>query len=169
MTRRQALILFILTILFFAIGQFGYESLYRLTLYSIRTLASVPLRFYGKFPYWLGDTTFSLIIASIPLTVFLISKILGGNKKILTISILTYSIYLVCCYLIVCYWTGLGFHSLNDFYHGEIISKNLRDVNINETFLITILLATILICLTFLLFNLIKWTRRKILGKEKVY
>jgi hypothetical protein len=150
------------------IGQFEYENFYRLTLYSVRTLSSVPLSFYGKFPFWFGDTRLSLMIASIPLTIFLTSKILKSNKNSLTISILTYSIYLVCCYLIVCWWTGLSFHSLNDFYHGEVIKKNLREVNINETFLTTILSTTILTSLTFLLVNLIKWTRHKILEKQRL-
>jgi hypothetical protein len=169
MTRRQSVILFVLIIVFFALGQFGYESFYRLTLYSVRTLSSVPISFYGKLSFWFGDTEFSLIIASIPLSVFLTSKILRGDKNALTISILTYSILFVCSYLVVCFWTSLNFHSLNDFYHGEAIKRNLREVNINETFLATLLLATILTSLTFLLANLTKWTRRKILEKRKVW
>ena len=161
MTRQQTVTLVVLTIVFFAIGQFGYESFYRLTIYSVRTLSSVPLSFYGKFPFWFGDIRFSLIIASIPFTVFLISKILRHEKNSLIISIVTYSICFVCSYLFTCFWTSLSFHSLNDFYHGEVIKKNLRDININESFLTTIFLATILASLIFLLINLIKWIRRK--------
>ena len=162
MTYRQTIALIVSTIVFFAIGQFGYESLYRLTLYSVRNLSSVPLSFYGKFSFWFGDTKFSLIIASIPLTVFLISKILRHKKNGLTISIVTYSICLVGSYLFVCFWTSLSFHSLNDFYHGEVIEKNLTEVNINETFLATLILSAGLTSLVFLLTNFINWTRRKL-------
>lgn len=148
--------------MFFLIGQFEYENIYRLTLYSVRTLSSVPLSFYGKFPFWFGDTRFSLILASIPLTTFLTSKILRQTRHTMAISILTYAIYFICSYLIVCFWTSLSFHSLNDFYHGEVIEKNLTTVNINETFLTTIILTTIATSLTFLLAKFIRWTRLKI-------
>lgn len=162
MTRQQTISLLILTIMFFLIGQFEYENIYRLTLYSVRTLSSVPLSFYGKFPFWFGDTRFSLILASIPLTTFLTSKILRQTRHTMAISILTYAIYFICSYLIVCFWTSLSFHSLNDFYHGEVIEKNLTTVNINETFLTTIILTTIATSLTFLLAKFIRWTRLKI-------
>lgn len=162
MTRRQIITLLILTVIFFVVGQFQYENLYRLTLYSVRTLSSVPLSFYGKFPFWFGDTRFSLIIASIPLTTFLTSKILRHTKHALTISILTYSIYFICSYLVVCFSTSLSFHSLNDFYHGEEIQKNLTVVNINETFLTTIILTTVATSLTFLLAKFIRWALQKI-------
>lgn len=168
MTRRQIITLVILTVIFFVVGQFEYENLYRLTLYSVRTLSSVPLSFFGKFPFWFGDTRFSLIIASIPLTTFLASKILRQNRHTLAISVLTYAIYFICCYLIVCFWTSLSFHSLNDFYHGEVVVKNLREVNINEVFLTTVLLATTITSLTFLLVNFIKWIRRKFVKKQKM-
>ena len=162
MTRRQIISLLILTVIFFVVGQFEYENLYRLTLYSVRTLSSVPLSFYGKFPFWFGDTRFSLIIASIPLTTFLTSKILRKTRYSLTVSILTYSIYFICSYLVVCFGTSLSFHSLNDFYHGEVIEKNLTTVNINETFLTTIILTTVATSLTFLIANFVRWTRLKI-------
>ena len=135
MTRRQIITLLLLSFIFFVVGQFQYENLYRLTLYSVRTLSSVPLSFYGKFPYWFGDKRFSLIIASIPLTTFLTSKILRQTGHSLAISVSTYAIYFICIYLSVCFWTSLSFHSLNDFYHGEVIEENLTTVNINETFL----------------------------------
>ena len=162
MKYRQTIVLILATILFFAIGQFGYESLYRLTLYSVRTLSSVPLSFYGKIPFLFGDTKYSLIIASIPLTVFLISKILRHNKNALIISIVTHSISVFGSYLFVCFWTSLGFHSMNDFYHGEVVKKNLREVNINELFLATLILAAFLTSIAFLLTNFIKWTWRKL-------
>lgn len=162
MTRRQIITLLILTVIFFVVGQFQYENLYRLTLYSVRTLSSVPISFYGKFPFWFGDTRFSLIIASIPLTTFLTSKILRQTKYTAAISILTYTIFFICSYLFVCFWTSLSFHSLNDFYHGEVIQKNLTAVNINETFLTTIILTTVATSLTFLLAKLIRWARQKI-------
>lgn len=169
MTRRQIITLLVLTVIFFLVGQFEYENLYRLTLYSVKTLSSVPLSFYGKFPFWFGDTRFSLIIASIPLTIFLTSKILRQSRHTLAISVLTYTIYFICSYLIVCFWTSLSFHSLNDFYHGEDIKRNLREVNINETFLATILIGTTLTVVTFLIVNLIKWTTRKLLEKQKTH
>ena len=162
MTRRQTISLLILTAIFFVVGQFEYENIYRLTLYSVRTLSSVPLSFYGKFPFWFGDTRFSLIIASIPLTVFLTSRILKQGKHAMTIAALTYSLYFVCCYIFVCIATGLSFHVSNDFYHGEEIKKNLREVNINQTFLTTDILATVATSLTFLFVKLIRWTRQKI-------
>jgi len=162
MTRRQIITLLILTVIFFVVGQFQYENIYRLTLYSVRTLSSVPLSFYGKFPYWFGDTRFSLIIASIPLTIFLTSKILRQSKHTLTISVLTYAIYFICSYIFVCIATGLSFHVSNDFYHGEEIQKNLTAVNINETFLTTIILTTVATSLTFLLARFARWTRLKI-------
>jgi len=162
MTRKQTLTIFFLTIAFFAIGEIGYESLYRLTFYTVKALSSVPLSFYGKYPFWFGDTRFSLIIASIPLTVFFISKILGHEKNALVVSLVTYSLCFVCSYLFVCFWTSLSFHSLNDFYHGEEIKKNIRDVNINETFLSTLILAAVLTFILFLLTKILKWLRRKI-------
>ena len=162
MTRRQIITLLILTVIFFVVGQFQYENLYRLTLYWVRTLSSVPISFYGKFPFWFGDTSFSLIIASIPLTTFLTSKILRQTKYTLAISILTYTVFFICSYLFVCFWTSLSFHSLNDFYHGEGIEKNLTAVNINETFLTSIILTTVATSLTFLLAKFIRWTRLKI-------
>jgi hypothetical protein len=162
MTRRQTISLLILTAIFFVVGQFEYENIYRLTLYSVRTLSSVPLSFYGKFPFWFGDTRFSLIIASIPLTIFLTSKILKQGKHTLTIAVLNYSIFFICSYIFVCIATGLSFHVSNDFYHGEAIEKNLTAVNINETFLTTIILTTIATSLTFLLAKFIMWTRLKI-------
>lgn len=162
MTRRQTIALLILTAIFFVVGQVEYDNIYRLTLYSVRTLSSVPLKFYGKFPFWFGDIRFSLIVASIPLTTFLTSKILRQTRHTLTVSILTYTIYFICSYLFVCFWTSLSFHSLNDFYHGEVIEKNLTTVNINETFLTTIILTTVATSLTFLLANFIMWTRQKI-------
>lgn len=161
MTRRQIIALLILTVIFFVVGQFQYESIYRLTLYSVRTLSSVPLSFYGKFPFWFGDTKFSLIIASIPLTTFLASKILRQSRQTLTISFLTYAMYFICSYTFVCIATGLSFHVSNDFYHGEVIEKNLTAVNLNETFLTTIILTTIATSLTFLLAKFIRWTRLK--------
>ena len=165
MTRRKIITLLVLTILFFAIAQFEYENIYRLTLYAVKTLSSVPLSFYGKFPFWFGDIKFSLIIASIPLTIFLASKILRHSKYALTISIVTYSICFVCSFLFVCFWTSLGFHSLNDFYHGEEIKKNLTDIDLNSTFLTTILLATILTSIIFLFVKFIRWIRLKLSKK----
>ena len=162
MTRRKTIFLLILTAIFFVFGQFEYENIYRFTLYSVRNLSSVPLSFYGKFPFWFGDTRFSLIIASIPLTIFLSSKILRQGKHTLTISILTYFFYFICSYIFVCIATGLNFHISNDFYHGEEIQKNLREVYINQTFLTTVILTTIATSLTFLLVKFIGWTRIKI-------
>ena len=168
MTRRQIITLLVLTVIFFVAGQFEYENLYRLTLYSVRALSSEPLSFFGKFPFWFGNTRFSLIIASIPLTTFLASNILRQDRHTLAISVLTYAVYFICGYLIVCYWTSLSFHSLNDFYHGEVVVKHLREVNINEVFLTTVLLAAMITSLTFLLVNFIKWTRRKFVQKQKL-
>lgn len=159
---RQQIALIVLTIVFFTIGQFGYEGLYRLTLYSIRNLSSVSIIFYGKFPFLFGDTKFSSIIASIPFTVFLISKLLRHKKNDLIISIMVYSICFLSCYLFVCFATSLSFHSMNDFYHGETIKKNLSDVDINEIFLTTIILSAVLTSIIFLLVNLIAWIRRKL-------
>jgi len=144
------------------VGQFQYENIYRLTLYSISTLSSAPLSFYGKFPYWLGDTRFSLIIACIPLTIFLTSKILRHSKHALTITVLTYAIYFIFSYTFVCISTGLSFHVSNDFYQGEEIQKNLTAVNINEIIMTTIILTTVATLVTFLLANFIRRTRLKI-------
>lgn len=159
MTKRQAISLLILTILFFIIGQFEYENLYRLTLYTVKALSNVPLSFFGKFPFWFGDIRFSFIIAGIPLAAFLPGMILGKTRHATAISVSVYCFYFICSYLLVCFGTGLGFHSYNDFYHGEVIAKNLTEININETFLTTILLATIATSLTFLLAKLIRWAR----------
>lgn len=166
MTRKQIITLLTLTVVFFLLGQFEYENLYRLTLHTVKTLSSRPISFYGKFPFWFGDERFSLIIASIPLTILLTSKILRQTKYASTISILTYTIFFICSYLFVCFWTSLSFHSLNDFYHGEEIKKNLRAVNINQTFLVTIILTTILTCLTFYVYRLTKWLWLKKLQKQ---
>ena len=168
MTRRQTITLIVLTVIFFAVGQFEYENIYRLTLYFVRTLSSVSLSFYGKFPFWFGDTRFSLIIASIPSTIFLTSKILRQTRHSLSISVSTYVIYFICSYIFVCIVTGLSFHVSNDFYHGQGLTINLREVNINETFLATIGLTTILTSLTFILVKFITWIRIKISKNQKL-
>ncbi len=165
MTKQQTIALLLLTVIFFLVGQFEYENIYRVTLYTIKALSNVSLSFYGKFPYWFGDTTFSLIISSIPLTVFLTSKLLSKSRNRLPISIFIYTVYFICTYIFVCIATGLSFHIFNDFYHGEKLSLNLREVKINEVFLTTIGLTTILTSLSFLFIKLIKWIKVKVSKK----
>lgn len=166
MTRRQIISLLVLTVIFFVVGLYEYENLYELTLYSVTILSSVPLSFYGKFPFWFGDIRFSLIISSMPLTIFLISKILKQSRFTLTIAAFTYVIYLVCSYIVVCIATGLSFHVSNDFYNGGEIEKNLTEININKIFLTTIVLTIFATSLTFLLANFIRWTQIKISQKN---
>ena len=138
-----------LTIIFFLVGQFEVKNFYRFTLYSVKRLSIVPLSFYGKFSFGYSDERFSVIIASIPLTVFLMSKILKLKRHSLLISILTFTIYFICSYAFVCLYTGLSYHVSNDFYHGEKIEKSFTAINLNKIFLITIISTASLTSLSF--------------------
>ncbi|PZP38419.1 MAG: hypothetical protein DI598_20800, partial [Pseudopedobacter saltans] len=152
-------LIIILIFIFFLFGQFGYSFIYKFTLWTIQNLSSVPISFFGKFQFWLGDYKFSIIVASIPLIFFFTAKILKTKQ---VVQILIQTLYFITSYLFVCYWTSLGFHSLNHFYHGETIVKNLKEIHINEIFLLTILFSTILTCITYLIFKLVKFVIQKI-------
>ena len=149
MTKRIIKLIFA-TLLFYATGRLAYEHFYRLTISIVKSFSAVPLNFFGKFPFWFfGDPTFGLIIAIIPLTVFLTNKLSAERTKSLRKTTAIYAAYLVTTYLLTCWVTSIGFLASNDFYKdGQELSYNLRQVNINQIYLTSVIVSTALTAAT---------------------
>lgn len=156
MTRR-IIKLVVVTLLFYMTGRLAYEYFYRMTISIVKSLSTVPLKFFGKFPFWFfGDPKFGLIIASIPLTVFLTYKLLSNRKKGLFETSVIYAMYFVMTYLMNCWVISLGLLASNDFYKdGQELSYNLRQINLNQIYLISVSISTILTAVTLTTIKLI--------------
>ena len=136
--------------LFYATGRLAFEHFYWLTISLVKSFSSVPLNFYGKFPFWFfGDPTFGLIIATIPLTVLLTNRLSADRKKSLLKTTLIYALYFVTTYLLTCWVTSIGLLASNDFYKNEQeLSYNLRQVNLNHIYLTAVIVSTTLTAAT---------------------
>jgi len=138
-------------------GRLAYEYFYRLTILLIKSFSTVPLKFFGKFPFWFfGDPIFGLIIGCIPLTVFITSKIYRGKTKTLLRTTIIYSLTFISTYLLACWVTSIGLLASNDFYKaGQELSYNLRQIELNEIFLLNVIISTIATAIFILTENLI--------------
>ena len=132
------------------IGRLAYEYFYRTTIYLIKYFSKETLSFFGKYPFWfVGDPIFGLIFCSIPLTVVLCYKILSNRfNSAFNWSIAFYILFFLVSYLTNCYYESFYLVTSNDFYKGQTLTYNIRNVSLNEIFLTTIILATILTLLT---------------------
>lgn len=156
MTKRIIKLIFV-TLLFYATGRLAYEHFYRLTISTVKSFSAVPLNFFGKFPFWFfGDPTFGLIIAIIPLTVFLANKLSVDSKKSLRKTTVIYASYFMTTYLLTCWMTSIGLLASNDFYKdGQELLYNLRQININQIYLTSVIVSTALTAATLTAIKLI--------------
>jgi len=156
MTKKIIKLTFV-TLLFYATGRLAYEHFYRLTISIVKSFSTVPLNFFGKFPFWFfGDPTFGLIIGAIPLTVFFTNRLSKDKTKSLLKTTIIYALYFVTTYFITCWVTSIGLLASNDFYKdGQELSYNLRQVNLNQIYLTSVIIATVLTAATLAAIKLI--------------
>lgn len=150
--KRQIIRLTLVTLLFYVIGRLAYEHFYRLTISIVKSFSTVPINFFGKFDFWFfGDSNFGLIIASIPLTVFVTNKLSLYSKKSLIKTSVIYALHFVTTYLLICWLTSLSLLASNDYYkYGQELVYNLRQIKLNKIFLTTVFISTTLTALTLL-------------------
>ncbi len=136
--------------LFYATGRLAYEHFFCLTISIVKYFSIVPLNFFGKFPFWFfGNPTFGLIIATIPLSVFLTNKLSAVRTKSLLKSTIIYALYFVTTYLLTCWVTSIEFLASNDFCKdGQELSYNLRQVNLNQIYMTSVVVSTALTAAT---------------------
>ena len=149
--KKQIIWIIIATIVFYAIGRLAYEYFYRWTLQLVKYFSKETLSFFGKYPFWFfGDPIFGLIFCSIPLTIFLCFIVLKNKFKIAFNWTLTFYAFLfVISYLTNCYYESFYLVASNDFYkEGQTLTYGIRDVSVNEIFLTTIILTTVLTLIT---------------------
>jgi len=146
-TKKQITWTVIATLAFYVAGRLLYEPFYRLTLSLITTFSGGNIKFFGKFPFWfIGDPLFGLVSAAIPISFLLDFLILPRNMKLnIRATVLLYAIFLTVFYLAVCYYESFYLVARNDFYNGQPIMENLREVDLNIVLLCSIILTTIVI------------------------
>jgi hypothetical protein len=154
----------LVALLFYVIGRLAYEYFYQLTLFLIELFSTVPIRFFGKFPYMFGgDPKFGLILACIPMTVFVINKFFHTRKIALLKSILIYTFYFIITYILFCWINSINLLTSNAmFKDGAELCYSIREVNLNQAYLTIVIISTILTTITLLLVKLIsKFKKRK--------
>ncbi len=145
--KKQITSTIIATIIFYVVGRLAYEYFYRLTLHLVKYFSDNKISFFGKFPFWFtGDPIFGLVFCSIPLTIFLCCLILKNQlHSAFRWTLFFYLPLLAFAYLLNCYWESVYLIASNDTYKlGQTLIYSLRRVNLNELFLSSIVMATIL-------------------------
>ena len=114
--KRRIIILTLVTLLCYASGRLGYEHFYRLAISTVRSLSTVPLHFFGKYPFWFfGDPAFGLITAAIPLSIFAIDQFLANTKTSLLKTTSIYIAIFIATYFCMCWVISIGLLTSNDF------------------------------------------------------
>jgi hypothetical protein len=159
----------LVTLIFYATGRLAYEYFYRLTISLVESWSTVPLKFFGKFPFlFFGDPTFGLILASIPLTVFMVSKLLSDRRKILPVTSVIYASYFLTTYLVACWVTSFTLLASNDLYkNGQELSYHLSEVNLNQIYLTSVIGSTILTSATLITIKSIAKFKSNKIGKRR--
>ena len=149
--KKQIIWTIIVVIIFYAIGRLAYECFYRCTIQLVKYFSKGTLSFFGKYPFWFfGDPIFGLIFSAIPLTIFLCFIVLKNKfKRAFNWTLTFYTFFFIVCYLANCYYESFYLVASNDFYkEGQTLTYGIRDVSLNEIFLTTNILATVLTLVT---------------------
>ena len=166
--KRSIVFLILATTVFYATGRLAYEHIYRLTIDIVKFFTQNKIGFFGKFPFWFfGDPTFGLIFGSIPLTIYLTHKLFlkNFNRKVLR-TIYTYALSFLAAYFFFCYLESIQLTASNDFIKdGEIFRYGIRRVNLNQIFLLSIIVATVLTNFTLLIS---KWIYQNKLKQSRI-
>ena len=143
---KQIIKLALATLLFYAVGRLAYQQFYQFTISAIESFSAVPLKFFGKFPrLYFGDPVFGLIIASIPVAVFLTNLIAKERNKFLIKTSLIYAFSFTITYFFICWEKSQAFKAWSLTYkEGQELSYNLQFVHLNQLFLLVAVIATAL-------------------------
>jgi hypothetical protein len=158
--RTQILKLTLSTLFFYAVARLAYEDIYRLTISVVKALATIPVNFFGKFPFWLfGDPTFGLIVASIPVLVFIINKISADKNRLLR-TYICFFVFFLSTYFFNCLLTSIQLVASNDHYRDGELFYPLRQVDLNDIFIKTICISSLLTIIYFYLAKLFRLNKK---------
>jgi len=117
-----------------------------LAISTVRSLSTVPLHFFGKYPFWfLGDPKFGLITATIPFSIFVIDQLLANTNTSLIKIVSIYLGIFIITYLGMCWVISVGLSASNDFYKdGQELSYDLRQISLNRIYLTCVAVSTAL-------------------------
>jgi hypothetical protein len=166
MKKKGFIILVLSVAVLYLFGKLAFQQLYKLTIFSVKSLSNVSINFYGKYPGE-GNTKFALILACVAPIIFLVSKILTKFKKQFRIAFFIYIFFFIISYVFYCWFVGFGLEASNDLYKsGDKLSYNLSAVNMTEVFGLSISLATLITATTLLLLNSLKKRQYKTLAPK---